>query len=79
MIFIKHSIYIMANVTFADAYENNTSSYKKMTQEERRVIELHGKMEHSLREYQRETYVYSILNIITVVAAIGAYRYLSTK
>ena len=63
---------------FEGTYNQNTKFYESLNKEEKKVLELHGKMDHSLREYQRETYVYAILNIVTIITAISAYKYLSS-
>jgi hypothetical protein len=60
-------------------YEDNTLEYDKLSKEEKRIVELQGKMEHTHLEYQRESYVYAVLNIITIVTAISAYKYLTSK
>jgi len=64
---------------FQDLYNTNTINYDKLSKEEKHVISLQGKMDHSTQEYQRETYIYAILNIITIVTAIAAYKYLVPK
>jgi hypothetical protein len=71
-------MYIMAQ-SIEELYNQNTYRYGQMTTEEKRVMELHGKMDHSMREYQREMYVYVILNIVTMGAAIAAYKYLAKQ
>jgi len=65
--------------TFLSTYEENTLEYDKLSKEEKRIVELQGKMEHTHIEYQRESYVYAVLNIITIVTAISAYKYLTSK
>jgi hypothetical protein len=65
--------------TLLDTYQNNTLEYDKLSKEEKRIVELQGKMEHTHLEYQRESYVYAVLNIITIVTAISAYKYLTSK
>ena len=64
---------------FQDLYNTNTIKYDKLSEKEKNVISLQGKMDHSAQEYHRETYVYAILNIITIVTAIAAYKYLAPK
>ncbi len=61
------------------SYETNTVFYEKLNEEEKRVLELHGKMDHSSREYQRESYVFAVLNILTIVTAIAAFKYLNSS
>jgi hypothetical protein len=69
----------MTKVNFLGLYESNTNNYENLSNEEKKIVELQGRMEHSHREYQREAYVYSILNIITIVTAISAYKYLKSN
>jgi hypothetical protein len=65
--------------TLLNDYKKNTLGYDKLSKEEKRIVELQGKMEHTHLEYQRESYVYAVLNIITIVTAISAYKYLTSK
>ena len=65
--------------TLLKDYKQNTLGYDKLSKEEKRIVELQGKMEHTHLEYQRESYVYAVLNIITIITAISAYKYLTSK
>ncbi len=65
--------------TLLKDYKKNTLGYDKLSKEEKRIVELQGKMEHTHLEYQRESYVYAVLNIITIITAISAYKYLTSK
>jgi hypothetical protein len=72
----------MNTSTFVNTYESNTAEYKKLIKNKLMDMELQGKIDHSLREYRRESLVFTTLNMITmitVIASIGAYKYLSTK
>ena len=69
----------MDTSAFVNTYESNTTEYQKIIENNKTEIDLRGRMDHSLREYRREALVFSTLNMMTVIAMIGAYRFLSTK